>query len=87
MLPREIASLLRYTVQLRPFGYVRKWRDYKRDRGMSLWHDMVDWVGGLPFEVATPERIFNFYRDRGFVLERLATSTGYGCNQYVFRRE
>ena len=33
------------------------WRAKKKDRGMSAWHDWVDWIGGLPFEVASPEQI------------------------------
>lgn len=32
----------------------------RNKRGMSYWHDLVDWIGGYPFEVATPEAIFNF---------------------------
>jgi 2-polyprenyl-6-hydroxyphenyl methylase/3-demethylubiquinone-9 3-methyltransferase len=54
---------------------------------MSPWTDMVDWVGGYPFEVAKPEQIFDFYRARGFVLERLVTAGGgIGCNEFVFRK-
>ncbi len=33
------------------------WKAKKSDRGMSAWHDWVDWIGGLPFEVATPQKI------------------------------
>ena len=39
----------------------------KKSRGMSVWHDLVDWVGGYPFEVAKPEEIFDFYRRKGFL--------------------
>jgi 2-polyprenyl-6-hydroxyphenyl methylase/3-demethylubiquinone-9 3-methyltransferase len=54
---------------------------------MSRKHDLVDWVGGYPFEVAKPEQIFDFYRDRGFELTRLKTcGGGLGCNEFVFRR-
>lgn len=57
------------------------------ERGMSLWHDMIDWVGGYPFEVAKPEEIFAFYRDRGFRLMTLKTCGGrHGCNEFVFVR-
>lgn len=56
-------------------------------RGMSLWHDAWDWLGGYPFEVAKPEEIFEFCRREGFVLQRLTTcGGGKGCNEYVFRR-
>jgi 2-polyprenyl-3-methyl-5-hydroxy-6-metoxy-1,4-benzoquinol methylase len=87
MAPRELMSAAVYTLRLRPQDYLKTWSQYRRARGMSRWHDMVDWVGGLPFEVAKPETIFDFYRDRGFVLNRLRTCAGgLGCNQFVFSR-
>ena len=53
-------------------------------RGMSLYHDVVDWIGGWPFEVAAPEEIFRFFRKRGFVLTELVTCGGkHGCNEFV----
>lgn len=64
----------------------RRYRE--RERGMSVVHDWHDWLGGYPFEVAKPEQIFDFYRGRGFVLERLKTcGGGLGCNEFVFRRK
>lgn len=54
-------------------------------RGMALWYDYIDWLGGYPFEVAKPEEIFAFYRSRGFSLMKLKTCGGKsGCNEYVF---
>ncbi|HEX6178379.1 MAG TPA: class I SAM-dependent methyltransferase, partial [Thermoanaerobaculia bacterium] len=56
-------------------------------RGMSLWYDMLDWLGGYPFEVAKPEDILDFVRPAGFELTKLTTCRGrYGCNEFVFRR-
>jgi 2-polyprenyl-6-hydroxyphenyl methylase/3-demethylubiquinone-9 3-methyltransferase len=55
-------------------------------RGMSIWRDLIDWLGGYPFEVAAPEEIFDFYRARGFALERMKTVGGaQGCNEFVFK--
>lgn len=86
MLPTEARSLASATVRRRPGAYFRGWRE-PRERGMSRWHDLLDWVGGYPFEVARPEEIFEFCRDRGFALDRLVTcGGGLGCNQFVFRR-
>jgi 2-polyprenyl-3-methyl-5-hydroxy-6-metoxy-1,4-benzoquinol methylase len=60
----------------------------ERRRGMSLWHDLVDWVGGYPFEVAKPEEVLDFCRVRGFVLQRLKTvGGGLGNNQFVLVRQ
>ncbi len=62
--------------------------EWKTDRGMSRWHDLVDWVGGYPFEVAKPEDVFEFCRTRGFALRRLKTVGGeLGNNQFVFVRD
>jgi 2-polyprenyl-6-hydroxyphenyl methylase/3-demethylubiquinone-9 3-methyltransferase len=77
--------LVKDTLRGRPFRTIR---DYgKNQRGMSFWQDLVDWVGGYPFEVATPEQIFDFYRERGFNLTRLRTCGGSpGCNEFVFEK-
>ncbi|MGH9857778.1 MAG: class I SAM-dependent methyltransferase [Acidobacteriota bacterium] len=60
---------------------------YKNNRGMSVVHDWSDWLGGFPFEVARVEEIFNFYREKGFVLMNLRTSSGLGNNQFVFAKK
>jgi len=67
----------------RPF---HTWKSYLKERGMSPWRDVVDWVGGYPFEVAKPEEIFEMYSAKGFSLEKLKTCAGgLGCNEFVFR--
>jgi len=76
--------LLKDFMQLKWF---RTFRNYSALRGMSVWRDLVDWVGGYPFEVAKPEEIFDFYRGKGFVLEKLKTCNDLGCNEFVFIRE
>jgi 2-polyprenyl-6-hydroxyphenyl methylase/3-demethylubiquinone-9 3-methyltransferase len=64
-----------------------RYRRNKRERGMSVWYDWVDWVGGYPFEAAKPEEIFHFVKKEGFTLEKLKTcGGGPGCNEFVFRK-
>ena len=66
---------------------LRRYSEYRRTRGMSMTHDWADWLGGYPFEVAKPEEIFEFYRDRGFVMQKLTTCGGrLGCNEFVFTK-
>jgi SAM-dependent methyltransferase len=64
----------------------RSWREYTRERGMSPVIDVRDWVGGYPFEVATPSQVIDFCSARGFTLERSVLRSGIGCNEFVFRR-
>lgn len=69
-------------VQLRnPF---RRITGYRAKRGMSWLHDMLDWLGGYPFEVARPEQIFQFFHARGFSLSHLKTcGANTGCNEFA----
>jgi len=79
----SLVRLIRFQNPL-PF---KEWGREKRNRGMSVWNDLVDWVGGYPFEVAKPEEIFDFFSERGFVLSRLKTRGGKsGCNEFLFLR-
>jgi len=83
--PEEAKALLRSLVLLRPVEYVRSWTCYSANRGMSRWRDIIDWVGGYPYEYAKPEEIFDFYRSRGFQLTKMKCGgVGLGCNQFVF---
>jgi 2-polyprenyl-6-hydroxyphenyl methylase/3-demethylubiquinone-9 3-methyltransferase len=76
-------TLVRDTAKGRP---LTTWRSYA-ERGMDPWRDVVDWVGGYPFEVARPEEVFEYCRRRGFELRKLKTcGGGHGCNEFVFVR-
>ncbi len=67
-----------------PYAYVR---DYgKRNRGMSYWRDVEDWLGGLPFQYAEVDAVTSFVAPLGFeVCGAVAASAG-GCHEYLFRR-
>jgi hypothetical protein len=79
--------MLRSIVTLNPGEYVKSWKRYDQNRGMSRWRDIIDWVGGYPYEVAKPEEIFDFYRGRGFQLAKMKCGgVGLGCNEFVFVR-
>ena len=63
-----------------------KFAAYHDERGMSPVHDWIDWIGGLPFEVAKPDDVIRFHEQRGFELLKLTRTNSLGCNQFVFRR-
>lgn len=80
-LPRTVRDF----VIFKPF---QSWKTYKqKNRGMSPWRDVVDWVGGYPFEVAKPEEVFDFFAKRGYTLKKMSTEgKNLGCNQFVFQK-
>lgn len=71
--------------------YVRFWNfqnpfawNQSKGRGMNVYHDIVDWLGGLPYEAASEDDVLRFGRKRGFVLERMEIVGGRGVNKYLF---
>ena len=61
-------------------------RQYARKRGMSLFHDWRDWLGGYPFEVAKPGDVVRRLTNEGFELQRQSLTRGLGCNEFVFSK-
>jgi len=61
-----------------------KFANYKKERGMSVIRDWDDWLGGYPFEVASPEELLKFYRFREFELINMKTTNRLGCNELMF---
>ncbi len=91
MVPCELRSVAVPLLKGKFKFVLQRWTRYGLDdggRGMSRWHDMVDWVGGYPFEVSKPEDVFYFVTKRGFLLVELKTCAGeLGCNEYVFEKK
>jgi 2-polyprenyl-3-methyl-5-hydroxy-6-metoxy-1,4-benzoquinol methylase len=61
-----------------------RYTPYMDARGMAYWTDLLDWLGGYPFEVAKPTEVFEFYKKRNFTLLNLkAEGRGCACNEFV----
>lgn len=85
--PTEFKAAVTATLRGRPQDYIRAWTQVEPTRGMNHWYDIIDWVGGYPYEYASPDEVFDFYRARGFSLRRLACKgAGHGCCEYVFEK-
>jgi 2-polyprenyl-6-hydroxyphenyl methylase/3-demethylubiquinone-9 3-methyltransferase len=59
---------------------------FRSDRGMSVWFDAVDWLGGLPYEYATSSRVETFLESRGFTTVHRTLTNRSGCNEFVCKR-
>jgi SAM-dependent methyltransferase len=72
--------------------YIAKWvvtrsNPLKKERGMDFWFDVIDWVGGHPFEYAEPDEVRLRLTMDGFICERLIVAqVPTGCNEFVFAR-
>lgn len=82
---RPIWFLIHFLYPTLPSLALKYLYNKKIPRGMTSYYDLLDWLGGYPFEVSTPAEIFNFYKKNGFVLTQLKTVGGkLGCNEFVF---
>jgi 2-polyprenyl-6-hydroxyphenyl methylase/3-demethylubiquinone-9 3-methyltransferase len=88
-IPAEAKKAVSATLRGQLGEYVSSWtKNYGHRRGMNKWHDIVDWVGGYPYEFATPDQIFDFYKAKGFTLTKMKCGVvGLGCNEFVFERQ
>jgi 2-polyprenyl-6-hydroxyphenyl methylase/3-demethylubiquinone-9 3-methyltransferase len=65
---------------------VRMIREYHVGRGMSWRHDATDWLGGYPYEAATPGEILEFVRGKfNFELTKQNVDLGLGVSEFVFQ--
>ncbi|NOT49044.1 MAG: class I SAM-dependent methyltransferase [Acidobacteria bacterium] len=85
--PEETKRFASFLLRGKPLGYFAHWRNYRNARGMNRWHDIIDWVGGYPYEVAGPSALFDFYQERGFMVTAMkCDNVGLGCNEMVFKK-
>lgn len=75
-----------------PVIYVAKWivtgtNPRNQLRGMDFYFDVVDWVGGYPYEYASREEVLAMVEPLGFTCTRFNPSqVPTGCNEFVFQR-
>jgi 2-polyprenyl-6-hydroxyphenyl methylase/3-demethylubiquinone-9 3-methyltransferase len=59
----------------------------EKERGMDFWYDVIDWVGGYPYEYATPSAMTTLIEAQGYRLQKLVPAqVPTGCNEFVFTR-
>lgn len=61
------------------------WNERKA-RGMDTWHDIIDWLGGLPYEVASVDETVAAAQAQGLVLCEVEAAPEGSCHVLVFRR-
>ena len=85
-MPQELRSLAGSMRSGELRTYIRELTSASSVRGMSWLHDVIDWVGGYPYECASVGDITDFYRRDGFEPVKIRENSSYGCHQLVFKR-
>ena len=60
--------------------------DYQALRGMAFWTDVRDWLGGWPYEPATPAEVTGFC-EKALGLVTVKVKGGEANVEYLFVRE
>lgn len=79
-------NLIRYSIKCRPMAAIRPFLNYREKRGMHPYRDLVDWIGGYPFEFATFNLLIEFLSARGFERRTGLPASSLGCHQIVARK-
>lgn len=59
-----------------------------KERGMDFWFDVVDWIGGYPYEYTEPNNVISFMANMGFKLQNyIPANVPTGCNEFVFVKQ
>ncbi|CAN7220441.1 class I SAM-dependent methyltransferase [Devosia sp. LjRoot16] len=90
-LPKSLQSVVAHCFHAFAVAIGGAARQDKRERGMDWFHDARDWLGGYPYESASPETVStlvgtDFELTRSFNTKAGRGILGSGCAEYVFRR-
>lgn len=59
----------------------------KMRRGMSFYYNIIDWLGGYPYEYASPKEIVDFVEKRGFKIQKITKpKVPTACSEFVFAK-
>ena len=64
--------------------FIKRMLEHKKKRGMNIFTDIRDWLGGWPMEFVYDADVINFCKDLGFQLKKI--STGEACSEFYFTK-
>jgi 2-polyprenyl-6-hydroxyphenyl methylase/3-demethylubiquinone-9 3-methyltransferase len=82
----QMLNIIKYTVMLKPQVAIKPLLTYANNRGMSIKHDIIDWIGGFPYEYATIDELNTFFKRHNFIKVKEVKTQSLGCNQIVYKR-
>ena len=82
----RLLVIIKYSLRMKPMVAIAPLLSDRRNRGMSAKYDLVDWIGGFPYEVAAYETLEAYCAARGFSLIAANRCTSLGCNEMAFQR-
>lgn len=75
-----------------PLIYIAKYlvtgrNPLKKERGMDFFIDVIDWLGGYPYEYAASDEMIRYIEKKGFkALKVKKGKTPIACNEFLFQK-
>ena len=82
-----VCNILKYTIRLKPMIAIKPYINYGKNRGMSVTHDMIDWIGGFPFEFVSYETLIEYCKVRNLKFVQGYKASSLGCNEWLFKKD
>lgn len=82
----NVLNILKHTILLKPQIAINSIFEKKKNRGMQFKNDMLDWIGGFPFEFVKFDTIVSYFITRNFYLQKAKKATSLGCHEIVFKK-
>ncbi len=61
---------------------------FRQNRGMDFYYNVIDWIGGYPYEYASKDEVIAFLAQIGFSCSKfIPAEVPTGCNEFVFKKE
>jgi SAM-dependent methyltransferase len=79
-------------VSFYPIIYIAKFlvtcqNPQNQERGMNFFYNVIDWVGGYPYEFASIDEVTKLFHKEGFeCLKVIPAKVPTGCNEFVFKK-
>jgi len=85
---KKIMIFLFYLPVLLAKCFITRANPWHKTRGMDFYYDLVDWLGGYPYEYASSEEIVNYIVPQGFsLIKSIPAAVPTGCNEFLFMRK
>jgi predicted RNA methylase len=84
-------EMVRLRLALKGESLKKRREEYWKQRGMDMYYDTRDWLGGYPYESISPKQAQDYMDKLGFTQIRAFTTPcigllGTGCDEYSFTR-
>ena len=83
----EALNIIKYTILLKPMVAIKPLLNYKKSRGMNYFNDLIDWMGGFPFEFVDYDVLINYFQTNGYEFVKGNRAKSLGCHQILFKKK